>query len=180
MARLASGKQDHEGDGRRRPYLMAGFNITTVDPGVLNTEGLRTDILSALNRTIGHARDQLRRTTQHWEHKVTFNTKRRFPRKGTVLGFELTTEDAVWNMLDQGTSVRFSDLSPDWESKTTPNQFDSGFGAGEVIGVSFEGFKPGIEARNWSELLAEYIAPILAEEVDEAINNYLARNNWTL
>lgn len=177
---MADGEQVDEGhNDSSGANLMPGAHITTVLPGALQEEALRTTILTAMNTVAREATTELRHTVKTWDHKVQFKTKRRFPRRGNVIGFEISTDDEIWNMLDQGTTVRFSELSDNWESKTAPDVLDSYPGAGEVIGVNQEGFKPGIEARRWTEAIGEFIENRLGPDVGEAIEDWLANNGWT-
>lgn len=60
-----------------------------------------------------------------------------------------------WMWLNQGTRVRYADLSPDWVSKTAPRILQSGAGAGKVLRRGRDAkWHPGIEPRNWSETIA--------------------------
>jgi hypothetical protein len=60
-----------------------------------------------------------------------------------------------WMWLNQGTAVRYADLSSDWQSKTSPNVVHSGAGAGMVLRRGHDARRhKGIEARNWSTIIA--------------------------
>jgi len=60
-----------------------------------------------------------------------------------------------WMWLNQGTSVRYADLSPDWQSKTSPGVVHAGMGAGQVLRRGHNARRhKGIEARNWSTIIA--------------------------
>lgn len=67
-----------------------------------------------------------------------------------------------WFWLDQGTKIRWALMSRDWRSKTTRRSFSSRPGEGRAVlrgrramlaaGI---GPRPGIEAREWTNLLME-------------------------
>jgi hypothetical protein len=58
-----------------------------------------------------------------------------------------------WTWLDEGTSVRYATMSPDWQSKTRLKWFGSRAGRGRRLYVRRDRPRPGIEARGWSEAL---------------------------
>lgn len=72
-------------------------------------------------------------------------------------------EDAtlsVWQLLDrdQGTAVRFMQISKDWKSKTWPiGSFPSNAGAGRTTGLGPP--QEGIESRHIAETVAEEVMP---------------------
>ena len=77
---------------------------------------------------------------------------------GTVLMSGRDAQQAqitVWQLLDQGTRVRFMQLSPDWQSKTAPGQLRSGPGRGKKLGIDKEAPEPGIRARKFGETVAK-------------------------
>lgn len=79
---------------------------------------------------------------------------------------------SVWQLLNRGTSVRYMQLSEDWESKTAPGQPFSGPGAGEKLGLDVGRPQQGIEAREFDEAVAqEFDADaIVKRAIDEGFN----------
>lgn len=82
-----------------------------------------------------------------------------------VMVVQMDAEDAesasisVWQLLDEGTRVRYMQLSDDWESKTQPGQPFSGPGAGSKIGLDVNAPQLGIAARDIDEMIADEFDP---------------------
>jgi hypothetical protein len=106
-----------------------------------------------------------RMTTQTWkEHDPKFTRRFQIETPNTfriIVG----TDDRIWNFLDQGTSIRWAIMSPDWSSKTHVDSIPATFGSGRVTWrgrnekLEMEGYlpKPGIEARNFTKSIAEFL-----------------------
>lgn len=56
--------------------------------------------------------------------------------------------------LDVGTSVRYAQLSSDWQSKTRPGRLRPGAGRGRVVAIDRSRPRPGITARMFTEQIA--------------------------
>lgn len=74
-----------------------------------------------------------------------------------------------WLWLNFGTSVRYAQLSEDWESKTVPGRLRTGQGAGRVVRIDVNNPQPGIEARGWSGIIAEDWRPKFRARMQEAL-----------
>ena len=81
---------------------------------------------------------------------------------------------SVWQLLDRGTSVRYMQVSDDWESKTQPGQPYSGPGAGFKTGLDISRPQAGIRNRKIAEMIAEQFDPDAA--VKAAFDAAFARN----
>lgn len=73
-----------------------------------------------------------------------------------------SAEDAtlsVWQLLDrdQGTEVRYMQISKDWQSKTWPGRFPSGPGAGHTTGLGAP--QKGIESRHIADTVEAEVFP---------------------
>lgn len=79
-----------------------------------------------------------------------------------------------WMWLNQGTRVRYADLSSDWQSKTAPGVVHSGAGAGTVLRRGARA-KPhrGIEPRRWSEIIANMERDNFTRLIQRAIQESL-------
>lgn len=94
---------------------------------------------------------QYQKTTRTWrrkpKHELEFSqTKREI--KATNI-----TNDKIYFFLHDGTKVRYAVLSRDWISKTTPGRLSSGPGRGRVLFISKKHPRPGIEAREWTDII---------------------------
>jgi hypothetical protein len=73
-----------------------------------------------------------------------------------------SAEDAtlsVWQLLnrDDGTEVRYMQISRDWKSKTWPGRFPSGPGAGHTTGLGPA--QPGIESKHIADTVETEVMP---------------------
>lgn len=75
---------------------------------------------------------------------------------------EIATSEKPYIFINFGTRVRYAQLSPDWQSKSTPGQLPSGPGAGRALYIDTSKPKPGIEARHFDRLVADRIRSWLA------------------
>lgn len=81
----------------------------------------------------------------------------------------------VWQLLDQGTKVRFMQLSSDWQSKTAPGQLRSGPGRGKKMGIDKEAPEPGIRARKFGETVAKEMKGDADKSVQEGYSGGFRR-----
>ena len=104
-------------------------------------------------------------TTQTWkEHDPRFTILQEV-NSPNVFRFVVGTDDRIWNFLDQGTNIRWAIMSSDWTSKTHVGLIPSTFGSGRVTwkgrNAYFEEMgwlpKPGIEARNFTQSIEEFL-----------------------
>lgn len=132
-------------------------------PESVQEDRVRLNVLQAIQRTAADVKRDFQRTVTTWNHKVTFTIGKRFSRgsRGSEAeyGFTVTTDDEIWGWLNEGTARRKVRMSDDFAPKTTPNVFGSEEGQGGVAGWAE---MPGIEARNWTEIVERtYERPLL-------------------
>jgi len=104
-----------------------------------------------------------------WEtdlSKPDFSVGWNYKGRGIIIFYVMmeadSAEDAtlsVWQLLDrdEGTAVRFMQISKDWKSKSYPGRFPSNAGAGHTIGLGAP--QPGIESRHIAEEVEAEVAP---------------------
>lgn len=76
----------------------------------------------------------------------------------------------IWMFLDKGTDVRFAIVSFDFIPKTAPDRLVPGPGAGRIIGFSQEPL-PGIEARNFTLLIATLIQKDMEVQIPKSLKS---------
>lgn len=139
-------------------------------PDTVNEDAVRLKVLNVLGKIAREVHRDFRQTVATWNHKVTFTPGKTFTRgargREAEYGFRVTTDDAIWGFLNEGTEVRYRRMSFDFESKTEPGTFESFEGRGGP-----EGFeqRPGIEARGWSEMARQQHERQLYIQVTNAI-----------
>lgn len=140
--------------------------VRPILPSSVREDQVRLNMLTAIARVAADAKRDIRRTTAHWNHRVTFTVNKTLSRRAADYGFTITTDDLIWGFLNEGTEVRYAVMTRDFEAKTQPNVLDSGEGHG---GFDHWGQADGIEARNWSRMLAAQYEPILRDAVAQAM-----------
>jgi hypothetical protein len=75
-----------------------------------------------------------------------------------------------WNWLNSGTRVRRALMSSDWQSKTAPNDYQSGPGQGHVVFISRDLELPGIKPRRWSKMADKEFRPEFRDKAQAAYN----------
>lgn len=94
----------------------------------------------------------------------------------SIITAPLDNDDGnTYKFLDRGTSVRFAQLSSNWGSKTTPNSLVSGAGSGFVTYIDTNRPQPGIEARNWSQIIVDTETPKFYKNLKKQLNIGLNR-----
>jgi len=111
-----------------------------------------------------------------WDHKPTFDKE-----VDTVGGWgglvrvtgTVSTDDTVYGYINNGTSVRYATMTPNFKAKTKPGRISAGAGAGGVSYVLKSRPRPGIKARKFDEQIAKIrqsdLESFFAKAVDEAI-----------
>lgn len=91
------------------------------------------------------------KTTRTWRNKPEHELE--FSQTKTEIKATNITDDKIYFFLHDGTKVRYATLSRDWQSKTTPRILNSGAGRGRVLFVSKAHPRPGIKAREWTDVI---------------------------
>lgn len=169
--------------------MTAGIRFTSTR--IVNVDDLkwpvvRGTILSVLNRYAAMIKKDFEATTATWkDHHPVFTVTRRFA--GGEILLSVTTDDRVWGMLNRGTSSRWALMSHDFLPKTAVRQLTSYPGAGRVMyrgkaemmraGIAWA--QPGIEAREWTVVVADLYRNELKRDLKislrTALNKALAR-----
>lgn len=79
----------------------------------------------------------------------------------------------IWQYLNDGTDIRYAIMSEDFEAKTTPGVVGSTAGVGGLTHFDFENPKPGIEAREWTEVIGDELESNFTTDVQKLINKTL-------
>jgi len=104
-------------------------------------------------------------TVKTWTRQPTF-TPVQTPRGWAVQ----VDPEYPYGWVDRGTRIRYATMSGDWKSKTKPNVISSYAGRGRVLFVSRKVPRPGIQARNFRDIIMRRMQPHAASRVREALN----------
>jgi hypothetical protein len=159
------------------------FSAKTIPMPPLSDAKIRAQVLNALKDTSKDINQRFSQITSTWKHKPKF-ARPIIRYAGGDAYIIMGTSDDIFRWLDEGTSVRWSKLSRDWISKTTPNVYQSGPGRGYVwlrgknaiigdpqafIERPSLWIPPGIQARNWTLMLERDSSIVLSFRMDAAL-----------
>lgn len=133
----------------------------------LDAERTKREILKALAETAKQAKGTLDALVEPWAHDVTF--KMEGPTEvGNDAKASVTTTDGPFFWLTEGTKVRYATMGRKFSRKTRPRSFVSSPGPpSDVAFVSKKHPRPGIEKRQWTEILAATSGVQLNNQVRE-------------
>ena len=97
-------------------------------------------------------------STQTWDYKPVFDKEvQTIGGWGSMIKVvgTVSTEDDVYRYLNDGTSVRYATMTPNFKAKTKPGRISAGAGAGRVSYVLRSRPRPGIKARKFDEQIAK-------------------------
>lgn len=120
---------------------------------------------NALTMTAKAVKVDFDTTTKTWTTRPEFQIARgKFLRK-------VFTEDANYGFVNDGTTVRYALMSPDFKAKTRPGFIGSGAGAGDLIIVNRNNPRPGIKARQFDKMISEKWEKEFPIQIQRAIDS---------
>jgi len=135
------------------------------DPNVF-----RKRMLVAARRVNVETKARYSRTVRTWKNKPVFVST--ISTAGGNITSNTGTDNAIYGYVNNGTSVRYAVMTPDFVSKTEPGIVNSRAGAGGFSHFSFQNPRPGITARRFDVAIAKElknnVAKILQEEINQA------------
>ncbi len=134
--------------------------------------GKRLNIQALLKKYADLTIIEMEKTTETWENT---DPEFIFEIEGNKVKIGPTDDKDgdIWRFLNDGTDVRYAVMSEDFEPKTSPGIIGSTAGVGGLTHFDFDNPKPGIEARNWTELIGEKLQPKFAADVQEMLKQTL-------
>lgn len=135
----------------------------TVDLIVENPRNTVRKLSLAAREEANAIEKEYAKTTATWsaKNKPRFTVIARATRGGGI-SVKVTTKDTPFVFIDQGTKIRFRSMTHDFVAKTKPGVLGSFIGRGGPAGFDV---KPGIQARRFSELIAEKRQNEIVEKV---------------
>lgn len=104
-------------------------------------------------------------TTRTWTSQPTFEPTQ------TARGWAVKVDPPFpYGWVNHGTRIRYATMSKDWKSKTKPNVIASYAGRGRVLFISRKRPRPGIVARNFSDIIMRRIQTRAAGYVRDKLN----------
>jgi len=143
-----------------------------------DSKAIRERMRDVLEKFANEVIKLLNQTTQTWKGDRPVFVKR-YTQTAQSIGFLVAVEGtdeaiAKFQWLNDGTSVRWAVMSPNWQSKTTPESLSSEPGAGYVrmrgrMRMQKHGIpaKPGILPRNWMEEVGYKLEGLFEKKIEE-------------
>lgn len=132
---------------------MPRFRVRAIIPKPLDVAAMLATLATGVQIEGEIINREYQKTTRTWknkpEHDIIFKQT-----KQKISSLNIT-DNKIYFFLHGGTKVRYAVLSRDWVSKTTPRFIGSGTGRGRVLFVSKKHPRPGIEAREWTDVIAK-------------------------
>ena len=140
------------------------LQIKGIKPKKMNIAGVRLALLNALRAEGRISAKEFQKLVEGWKgDKPSFESIISLQGgNAAVLTGPTGNQKGIdkFRWLNDGTSVRWAVMSPDWKSKTKPGVLRSGGGRGRVIIAGRRAMsrrnirpRPGIRARNWTATL---------------------------
>lgn len=129
------------------------IKVRPVLPIRFNARAINDALESLVQELVEEAEKDFQRTVATWARKPTFRKQVR--RSFTQILGEVTTEDRLYRFIDLGTSKGYAEMERGWSPKTRPNVIGSFPGSGRRRRLNFFRPKPGVKARNFSQVIGE-------------------------
>ena len=101
---------------------------------------------------------------------VTWNTKPEFVIIKDGANRIIQTTNEIYFYIDKGTKVRYAIMSKDFLAKSQPRVLGSRIGRGGVVFISKKHPMPGIEARQFDEVISQKWQPLYTSVVQGIIS----------
>jgi hypothetical protein len=134
---------------------------------------LREEFGWATLDTAKDMQDDLDGLVSTWKHSVIFTVTSRISRSSVTIN--VSTDDAIFGYVNDGTDVRYATMSYDFRPKTKPGSLMSGPGAGYLKYVSRDNPHDGLAARNFYGLLVAKYRPQYMAKAKIAYRNAFDR-----
>jgi hypothetical protein len=117
---------------------------------------VRLEALNELRKQGRAIKKDFERTTRTWDgDKPEFLMLISLTNGGPTLVIEPNGPGSdKWGWLNEGTDVRYATMTPDFQAKTSPRVIDSRRGRGGLLFVNKNRPRPGIKARQWTQVIA--------------------------
>jgi hypothetical protein len=147
----------------------AFFNINMIVPKPADVAKVKQALFDALNDTNKVTQKEFDDVTGTWTHNVAFVTEPAHIRGNDGVA-SVGTDDKPMFWLDVGTKKpRHAVMTKNFVAKTKVRTLKSTAGAGGLAFVSQKILRPGIDARQFTTVIANDITPVLAKNVDAAL-----------
>lgn len=139
-----------------RPIVLKGTG--------LDAAKILRAVENGLDAAAKGAQTDFRVTTRTWNHKPDFNIERSPGRR------VVATDDDIYFYLDEGTRVRYATMTANFRPKSRVRFIGSNIGRGGVLFISRKRPRPGIKAREFSDVIHKKWDRELPLTLQRAIN----------
>jgi hypothetical protein len=154
--------------------LILGMKAIGKRGSLINAKQLARDIQRTNQKFAKRAKRRFQKTVRTWEHPVEFHQKTKSGAEPSVAVF---TEDEIYGYVSDGTAIRYAVMTEDFSPKTRPGTLESRPGKGGFAYLDTKNPRPGIEARNFPELIESELKDDYEREQEANIDRAIEREN---
>ena len=154
----------------------SAFTAIIVVPEKLNTQRSRAQVLNVARGYQSRMKKDVQQITATWDNKPEIITP---PVKyaGGVIVAEVQVPDKIFQLLNNGTSIRYAHMTNPFRAKTRVRYIGSGPGIGRLAYVSRKRPpRPGIEARHFTTTITMEHEADFASDIEKVLVGDL--NTW--
>lgn len=160
--------------------MPVGVRFRGIYPDKLNERAMRSALRNRMRSLARQLRRDFEGTTEGWKHQVHFRESTEVSSYTDAVGFAVTTDDQVYAWVNNG--VREHQITANngvpmpiarYRAGTQPGSLDSeaGVRAEKPDYYGWDVWHPGIEAREFDQLLADEWQGIFEEAVEEVMQD---------
>lgn len=146
---------------------------------VPNFDALIEELKKDVNDEVSDIDAKYAKTYRTWEHKPDFKIKKASIEGDRIVGstaiYQGPSRDNPYQFIEKGTKVRYATMTPGFRAKTSVRVIGSGTGAGGLLYVSKRRPRPGIKAREFTEVIQEEEQPKFEAKVKETFKRFSIR-----
>jgi hypothetical protein len=154
-----------------------------------NINQFKSGLVTEMKKAGLPPKQDFEKTTSTWDHKPTFRNETTDYGNRIELfvgvesnfraGQKAKAED-IWRFVTRGTAKRHAVMSPDFSPKTRRRVIGSSSGSGGVIRVSKDIMMPGIEAREFEQVVTDKHKSKIKANIEKAFGSSAVKVNWKL
>jgi hypothetical protein len=146
---------------------MAVIVFKEIKASRLKDEAMVKELLKGIEKSGKAIKKDYEKTTATWRHKVNFEIISDLDPSGPEV--LVGTEDKIYKFIDEGTSIRYATMTPDFQPKTVKRVIGSRGGRGGLLYVDTRRPRPGIEAREFSKVIEAKHQPRFKRQMEKAM-----------
>lgn len=150
------------------------ISFSAILPGPFNPHVFLEQFEAVVEEIIDDADKRFQQTYATWEHDPGFDKD--LDVSDREISGSVTTTDPIYGYVSRGTQVRYATMSPDFVAKTRVRTIGSFPGHGRVLYIDRKRPRPGIQARQFEEIIRDWAEPRFIKKARKAIDEAAKRS----